>query len=292
MTDARTITMTLGGTWRASYGSCPCPVCQPERRPDQRALSVTEAGGKLLLHCHKAGCDFRNIAAAAGIAPGAVSRPDPAALAAQEAARKAETEKRERQARAIWAETVPIGGTLAEDYLQRRGITCALPETLRFHPDLWHASATRWPALVALVEGGNGFGIHRTYLSRDGAGKAPVEPAKAMLGTCSGGAVRLSSFPGPLVVCEGIETGLSLICGWLEEPATVLAALSTSGMCNLRLPRQPGHLTVGVDGDKAGRDAAETLCERAYFAGWRVFWREAAAGQDFNDMLQARGVAK
>ena len=49
MTDARTITMTLGGTWRASYGSCPCPVCQPERRPDQRALSVTEAGGKLLL---------------------------------------------------------------------------------------------------------------------------------------------------------------------------------------------------------------------------------------------------
>jgi hypothetical protein len=40
MTDARTLTMALGGRWWRGYGSAPCPVCQPERRKDQDALTL------------------------------------------------------------------------------------------------------------------------------------------------------------------------------------------------------------------------------------------------------------
>ena len=50
-------------------------------------------------------------------------------------------------------------------------------------------------------------GIHRTYFEKSGA--RIEKNAKMMLGPCAGGAVRLSDAThGPLVVCEGIETGL------------------------------------------------------------------------------------
>jgi len=48
--------------------------------------------------------------------------------------------------------------------------------------------------MVALVTRGTDdapLAIHRTFLARNGAGKAPVEPQKMMLGPCRGGAVRL-----------------------------------------------------------------------------------------------------
>ena len=49
--------------------------------------------------------------------------------------------------------------------------------------------------MVALVSRGPNdapTAIHRTFLARDGGGKAPIDPAKMMLGPCRGGAVRLS----------------------------------------------------------------------------------------------------
>ncbi|WP_455478089.1 DUF7146 domain-containing protein [Bartonella sp. B10] len=45
--------------------------------------------------------------------------------------------------------------------------------------------------MISLVEGGQSFAIHRTDLCEDGT-KANVEPQKAMLGSVTGGAVRLS----------------------------------------------------------------------------------------------------
>ena len=240
MTDARELTLSLSGRWHGRYGVAPCPCCQPERRRTQDALTLSDGrDGRLLAHCKKSACAFADILAAGGIAPGSYQAPDPAELAKREAERRAEAEKRARQARAVWDGAQPIGGTVAEAYLRNRGITCALPATLRFAPSCWHASAKRLPALVALVEGGEGFAVHRTYLRADGGGKAEVEPAKAMLGSTQGGAVRLASGPGPLVICEGIETGLSLVSGLLRKPATILAALSTSGIrgCACRMRR-------------------------------------------------------
>ena len=71
MTDARTITQSLGGKWYGRYGAAPCPICQPERRKGQNGLTLADGAKGLLLHCKKGGCTYRDILAAAGIAPGA-----------------------------------------------------------------------------------------------------------------------------------------------------------------------------------------------------------------------------
>lgn len=292
MTDAKQITIDLFGRWHGAYGVAACPCCQPERRRNQTALTLTDGnGGRLLLHCKKSGCSFRDILAAARIAPGSYSPPDPAIIAQRQAERQAEIDKRSRQARGLWDEASPIATTLAETYLRARGITCAMPDTLRFHGDCWHGpTARRWPALVARLEGAEHFAIHRTYLDPDTLRKARIEPNKMMLGCTRGGAVRLTQAQGPLVICEGIETGLSLASGLLRAPATIWAALSTSGMCAVRLPAQPRRMTIATDGDDAGQDAGRELANRAHRLGWKVSILPAPQGRDWNDILQS-GVA-
>jgi hypothetical protein len=42
MTDARELTLTLGGKWHRRYGAAPCPVCQPERKHVQNALTLAD----------------------------------------------------------------------------------------------------------------------------------------------------------------------------------------------------------------------------------------------------------
>ena len=51
--------------------------------------------------------------------------------------------------------------------------------------------------------------VHRTFVAREGNGKAPVEPQKMMPGPCRGGAVRLAAPCDKLMIGEGIETALS-----------------------------------------------------------------------------------
>ncbi len=289
MTNARTLTLGLSGKWHRSYGVAPCPICQTERRRDQDALTLTDGDNGLLLHCKRLGCGFRDILAAAGIAPRTITPPDPVRLAQREAERRAEAGKRAAQAQWLWQEAQPITGTAAETYLRGRGILCDLPPVLRFHPQAWHGpTARRLPALVARVEGGDGFAAHRTWLRPDGSGKAAVDPPKAMLGAVAGGAVRLSAGPGPLVATEGIETALSLACGMLSGPAAIWSTLSTSGMRGLILPTKPERLTIATDGDGPGRAAGNDLATRAHALGWKVSMLPAPDGHDWNDVLMGK----
>jgi phage/plasmid primase-like uncharacterized protein len=293
MTDARELTATLGGRWHGRYGAAPCPVCQPERRKGQNGLTLADGrNGRLVLDCKKSACAFLDILAAAGLRSGDYMPPDAATLAQREAEQRAEAEKRAAQAKRLWQEAQPIAGTVAEAYLRGRGITCPLPPALRFHGACWHGpTAKRYPAMVAAVQGAGLPAVHRTYLRADGSGKADVEPAKAMLGGTQGGAVRLSDGPSRLVVTEGIETGLSLLCGLLDGPAMVWAALSTSGLRGLHLPTQPGRLTIATDGDAPGREAGHALAERAHALGWQVSTLDPGTGRDFNDILTGKAVA-
>jgi len=294
MTEAQRITAALKGRWHGRYGLACCPA-HGDRNP---SLSLSDGpSGRLLAHC-KTGCDFTAVLDALrglGIIEGrgTVPQTDPAELARYQAELQREAEKRERQARAIWAEAQPIGGTIAETYLRRaRGINCALPDSLRFHPACWHgATAKRLPALVAAIEGGDRFAVHRTYLRADGMGKADVAPPKAMLGAVAGGAVRLSGGPDALAVGEGIETALSLLCGPLRGSVAVWAALSASGMSGLRLPSVPGALIVAADGDDAGRAAGHALADRAAALGWSITLFPAPAGRDWNDVLMQKGAS-
>lgn len=288
--NAHEVTRQMAGTWYGTYGVAMCPAHKNTRTP---ALSLADADdGRLLAYCH-AGCDFTAVVKAfegAGIAGDqGIFALDPHALTKKRFEVRARIERRTQQAKQIWQASVPIVGTLGEVYLRGRGISCALPDSLRFVPSCWHASGQLFPALVARVEGGNQFAVHRTFLDPQKPSKAKIDPSKAMLGQCAGGAVRLSSGPGPLVVCEGIETGLSLRSGLLEEEAQVWACLSTSGMKSLRLPDNPGVLKIASDGDAAGQAAACQLGFRASALGWQVSLLPAPEGQDWNDVLCMQG---
>lgn len=286
MSQARDLTLALSGDWRGNHGSAACPVCQPERRRDQRALSIREEGRRLLTYCHKARCDFRAITEAAGI-PAANGAIDLQAARDADQHRAAYDAEQTAKARKLWETGKPIPGTGGEAYLRWRGITCALPVSLRWVADAFHGPSARWlSAMVADVSSG---GVHRTFFEK--AGARLTTRAKMMQGPCSGGAVALSEPQGPLVVCEGIETGLSLLSGLLDEPAEVWAALSTSGMRALELPPSPRRLILAADGDPAGIAAAKALGDRAYCLGWDVFLWPAPDGQDWNDVLQGKGAA-
>ena len=94
------------------------------------------------------------------------------------------------------------------------------------------------------------------------------------------------------MVAEGIETALSLASGLLRGPATVWAALSTSGLRGLILPSTQARLTIAPDGDEPGRNAASALAERAQALGWAVSLLAAPDGRDWNDVLRGKAVAK
>uniref|UniRef100_UPI00260A8FB8 DUF7146 domain-containing protein n=1 Tax=Brevundimonas sp. TaxID=1871086 RepID=UPI00260A8FB8 len=172
----------------------------------------------------------------------AQARADKEAEAMADAAWKADL------ARRLWREARPALGSLAQTYLEGRGIRGPVAARalalLRFHPAAYHSgdpdAGVRLPAMIALIttEHGATGGVHVTYLAPDGKRKTHRTPAKRMWGP-QGHVVpcrseRGSSLPeggegegaatmtlpggiwltrpdagGPLVVAEGIENALS-----------------------------------------------------------------------------------
>ena len=293
MFDLDRIVHALRGRMHGRRGICFCPAHENTRTP---ALSIAIGeNGRLLLHCF-AGCSFGEVLDALrrqGHVKGAGGLPP---LSQKEvisitAAKRAEAEKKVKQARKIWYEAQSITGTIAERYLRGRHITCDLLPSLRFHPDCWHGpTARRHPAMVALIEGGEGFAIHRTFLQPDGNGKAdvPAGTEKMMLGPARGGHVEIARANGPLMACEGIETGLALASGLLSRPATVWAGCGTAGLSSLCLPESSGRLIIAADGDQAGEKASKALALRAREAGWVVSLLPAPDGKDWADVLAAK----
>ena len=182
----------------------------PGHSPKDRSLSVkliASAPDGLLVHSF-AGDDpivcKDYVRGKLGLAPWSRSADGP-----PKAPAKCHDAKRTEVALAIWAATTPANGTLVETYFASRGLHLPPSPTLRFHAGLKHPSGGIWPAMVALVTRGVDdvpLAIHRTFLARDGSGKAPVDPQKMMLGPCRGGAVRLAPAGNVLMVGEGIET--------------------------------------------------------------------------------------
>jgi hypothetical protein len=188
----------------------------------------------------------------------------------------------------MWGATVPAPGTLVETYLRSRSIVIPVPATLRFHAAIKHPIGQRWPAMVALVTRGwddTLLAIHRTFLARNGASKAPVNPQKMMLGPCSGGAVRLAAAGNVLMVGEGIETCFTAMQA-TGHPAW--AALSTSGLRTLDLPGDVREVIVLADGDEPGEAAARDCAWRWKREGRCVRIARPPQGMDFNDMLIGR----
>jgi putative DNA primase/helicase len=200
---AEIIARALGGRKAGGGWMARCPT-HDDREP---SLAIRYAhNGKVLVCCH-AGCEQGRVIAAlrwrglwdqnghrqikrSALHAAANERPD------------RDDARRSKAALAIWRATTPAGGTMVETYLASRGLKLPLPPRLHFHTWLKHPSGGIWPAMVALVTRGaddTPTAIHRTFLARNGTGKAPVDPQKMMLGPCRGGAVRLG-LPGDVLM--------------------------------------------------------------------------------------------
>jgi putative DNA primase/helicase len=185
---------------------------------------------------------------------------------------------------------VPATGTLAETYLTSRLLP--LPDTpdLLFHPDLtYYAARTAWPAMVAVARDAAGavIGVHRTYLARNGSGKASIAKPKMTLGEVLGGAVRLCDpLGGTFGVAEGVETA---IAASVLFRMPVWPTLSTSGMRAFAWPAGIERLVIFADAGLAGEAAALHLAERAASAGLASRIERPLHGDDFADDLR-RGV--
>ena len=287
---AETIAKALGGRKAGSGWSARCPA-HDDRTP---SLSLRDTGdGKVLIRCH-AGCDQDEVIAHLK-ANGLWAQNGPRLFrhaASRRVTKPMEPDrddiKRTEAALSIWQASKPAGGTLIETYLGSRGLRLTATPTLRFHPYLKHPSGDSWPAMIALVTRGaddTPLAIHRTFLARNGTGKAPVDPQKMMLGPCRGGAVRLAEPGDVLMIGEGIETCLAAM---QETGHPAWAALSTSGLRALDLPKAVCDVIVLADGDDSGESAARDCALRWKRDGRRVRIAHPPKGMDFNDMLVGR----
>jgi putative DNA primase/helicase len=285
---AEAIAKALGGCKVGSNWMARCPA-HDDRDP---SLAIQDApDGKVLLRCH-AGCDQLRVIAALrslglwkGNGNSHFLRPQLRSVASSCPDR--DDAKRINPALSIWQSTKAGCGTPVETYLRSRGLNI-LPSSLRFHSGLRHPSGKVWPAMIALVTRGTdnaSLAIHRTFLANNGAGKAPTEPQKMMLGPCRGGAVRLAPPSDMLMVGEGIETCLAAMQA-TGYPAW--AALSTSGLRSLDLPNEVRDVIVLADGDEPGEAAARNCALRWNREGRRVRIARPPRGLDFNDLLLGR----
>ena len=285
---------------------------------DERSPSFTVAEGKGFFHCFGCGAhgdvidfvrlieDVDHKTAVDRLANGVTTQ-------IAEGIRKRNNERRrieaERKARAlktaweIWIKSrTRITGTPVDTYLSSRGIakpSGGWPPTLRFHPAVgWHEpghpqDGSCWPAMVALMSIDQRFaGIHRTYIAPAGMGKAPLlvngkPKVKKMLGSSTGGAIRLAPPRAHIHVGEGIETVLSVRQALPRRAYWVAGSIER--MASLQLPPEVRDITLLMDNDMKDPALGPRIAEKArvhYGRGGvtvRAAW--ARAGFDFNDML-------
>lgn len=200
-----------------------------------------------------------------------------------------------RLAALLWAQSRPIEGTLAAHYLAHRAIKAPLPPALRFHPDCPDGPFRR-PALIAartmLAAPDQVMSVQRTFLARDGSGKARGGETKKTLGACKGGGVVLGEIAESLLVAEGVETALS------AAPLFALPGVATLGVAHTRaliIPEWVREVVIAADNDEKGQglDAAKALAARLHKEGRNArIEAPPPAFKDFNDLAtdKQRGV--
>src|SRR5713226_5436930 len=203
-------------------------------------------------------------------------------------------------ARRLLVMSYPLAGTIAETYLQTRGVAIT-PDlrALRFHPRCFYRTTDEatganryevWPALLATVTDLNGkvTGVHRTWLDPSGRDKAAVPSPRRALGEIAGHGVRFSTADDVMAAGEGLETVLSVRTILPAMP--MAAALSANHLAVFRLPLTLRRLYVAQDSDAPGRRAAQQLSCRAQAGGIEAITL-APRLKDFNDDLRQLGVA-
>ena len=191
------------------------------------------------------------------------------------------------EAIAIWRQAGPVAGTEAEAYLRWRGLTCPIPESLRFARLRYGRRGRVHPCLVALVASveNKATGVQRTFLRSDGLGKADVPKPKLSLGHITGGAIRLASAAAEMVVCEGMEDALTL---QQELGRSAWASAGAGNLAKLRLPVGVRSVIIGADADETGQDQARRAAKAFAEQGRQTRIINPLPGfKDFNEEIRS-----
>lgn len=190
------------------------------------------------------------------------------------------------RAQRIWRESKPITNTPATVYLSEvRGITIAPPPTLRFSRLTYGSRGPLHPCLVALITtpAGKIGGIQRTYLRSGGRGKLTVEKPKLSLGAVRQNAIRLAPADAEMILCEGLEDGLTLqqdlgLPTWVAAGAGMLPSLVLPALCR--------HVILAIDNDQTSAEFAAATRRVHLAAGREVsIMKPSPRFKDFNAAL-------
>jgi DNA primase len=190
------------------------------------------------------------------------------------------------QARAekLYQAAVNLTNTPAERYLESRGLRrVAAWDRLRVSK-LHYPGKGPHPVLIAPIEAPDGTlaGVHRTYLQPSGK-KLSVRDPKRTLGQVRGNAIHLGAVADELIICEGLEDGLTL---HQELELPVWVACGASSLHSMVIPAQVRSLVIAADNDPAGEMAAYRAADAMAVLGRRVgIIRPASGFKDFNDEL-------
>lgn len=275
------LVIVVGGPEAGTFFDHDPPASSRECEAGDALNLIAHIQGVTLREAYKQGLEFLGIT--------------PEESARREGEDQTKKQKIER-ALQIWTEGRKIEGTIAEKYLRGRGITCALSGDLKFHPECYNSETkTRMPAMLALMrdisdERDIACGIHRTWLARDGSGKANVPTPKKMYGRSKNAVIKLTpndEITYGLGLTEGIETGLSLISAnyrgiWVAGSAGAIKGFPILGGVE--------SLTIFADNDlgETGINSARICANR-----WKHSGRETRiiyprnAGSDWNDVARA-----
>ena len=184
---------------------------------------------------------------------------------------KEQAQRQQAKAQYLWSIRKPIEGSPAATYLRSaRGYRGPLPATLGFLPPF---KPEHHPAMIAAfgipdepepgvlnIRDSDVRGIHLTLLKPDGSGKARTGRDKLMVGPSNGWPIVLAPMNDSLglIICEGIETGLSLYeatgCGvWAAGSAGRMQVLAD------KVPAYTDCITIAAEPDAAGRKGAAEL---------------------------------
>lgn len=250
---------------------------------------------------------------------------DPAMIKASRERARAAAKRQDEQARlekdqkrgwaqSIWHNASPkLAGTPVDLYL--RGRLIALedlpkhPGAIRFGSRVKHQkTGHEFPAMVAQICNGQGefIAVHRTYLAPKGNCyiKAPQlgPDAKMVLGSYAGGFIPLSRGKSgksmrdapqgdAVILCEGIEDGLSLVLACPDY--RVLSCVSVGNFKNISLPPAITQVILAADNDAPDSPAARSLevaVQRFQAEGRDVYVAHSPQGKDFNDCLRFDGT--
>lgn len=197
-------------------------------------------------------------------------------------------------ARRLFNSGRPIGGTIAEIYLNRRDIIVPVQTALRFHPNVYYrddkGKRAGLPALLVAINDNAGkfMALNRIWIDGQCGDIASIMSPKKALGHLLGNAARFGNPGNILIVGEGVETILSLLTA--RPDIAMAAALTANHLAAFIPPPNIQHLIIARDNDEAGDRAARTLagCCKKYGIIPHIF---VPKYKDFNIDLRRYGKA-